>query len=211
MHAVQNPRMPLRFVVQAMFIEQLNTRRSVLSAANHHAIKTTTHQKTDHTATLGALLQRDATLRQVAQLKSAMDATSSRIQSLEKELSGMRRAVLDKTENLINEQPLDNGRSASFRLSSERKVERGQRGSISSSSFRAIRSKEKAGGISWSEESSDGSITPRADRKNFGRRLMNGLKRISTLGRSKKVDGSGGDEYESGGDVIVIKKDEPFL
>lgn len=201
MHAVQNPRMPLRFVVQAMFIEQLNTRRSVLSAANHHAmIKTTTHQKTDHTATLGALLQRDAALRQVVQLKSAMDATSSRIQSLEKELSGMRRAVLDKTENLRNEQTLDNGRSASFRLISERKVERGQRGSISWSSFR--------GGISSSEESCDGSITPMADRKNFGRRLMNGLKRISSLGRSKKVDGS---EYESGGDVIVIKKDVPFL
>ncbi|KAI3511951.1 hypothetical protein L1887_19112 [Cichorium endivia] len=33
MHAVQNPRMPLRFVVQAMFVEQLNTRRSVFSAA----------------------------------------------------------------------------------------------------------------------------------------------------------------------------------
>lgn len=37
MHAVQNPQMPLRFVVQAMFVDQLNTRRAIaVASADHH-------------------------------------------------------------------------------------------------------------------------------------------------------------------------------
>lgn len=86
------------------------------------------HYESPDADTLGALLQRDAALRQVAQLKSAMNATSSRIQSLEKELTVMRQVVQDNTGVKSNQ--TDSSRSASFRLGSERKVERGQKGSI---------------------------------------------------------------------------------
>ncbi|CAK9144765.1 unnamed protein product [Ilex paraguariensis] len=205
MHAVQNPRMPLRFVVQAMFVEQLNTRRSIFSAADHHN-HVRKHQS-KNAATLGAIIQRDAALRQVAQLKSAMDATSSRIQTLETELSGMRKLLTD-SENHRNS-VLDSGRSASFRLSSEKMVEREQRGSAS---FRIVSRRVGAGGSSSSEGSGDGS--PRIE-KGFRRRLMSGLKsalRVSSSASKKKseskVDGDGDDSGKR--DVIVIKKDKPF-
>lgn len=216
-HAVQNPRMPLRFVVQAMFIEQLNTRRSIFSAAdqhNHHK-----HQKEDPD-TLGAIIQRDAALSQVAQLKTAMNTTNSRIQSLEKELSGMRKRLQD-SENSRNS--IDSGRSQSFRFSSENKIEKGQIGSVSSASFRIISSKghRAAGSTSSDQELSDRS--PLAEKK-LGRRLIDGLKsalRVSNLVSKKNMDSNGagkfGDgknvtkKYEVGdGDVVVIKKDVPY-
>ncbi|KAI3495232.1 hypothetical protein L1887_37472 [Cichorium endivia] len=92
----QYPRMPLRFVVQAMFVEQLNTRRSVFSAAKTFK---TQHQlpKQPTAATLGAILQHNAALRQVAHLKATMDYTSNCIQSLEQELKGMRK-ILTRSE-----------------------------------------------------------------------------------------------------------------
>ncbi|KAA8531570.1 hypothetical protein F0562_006279 [Nyssa sinensis] len=220
MHAVQNPRMPLRFIVQAMFVEQLNTRRSIVFSATE--LKTRKHNSKD-AITLGAILQRDAALRQVVQLKAAMDSTSSRIQSLEKELSGMK-SLLHESETRRN--ALESGRSASFRFSSdsENKIERGQRGSASSASFRIISRKEIAGGSSSSEGSCDRS--PRVE-KNFSKKLMNGLKsvfRASTLASKQKsesrapskVNGDGDEDGErrggedGNGDVIVIKKDLPF-
>lgn len=191
MHAVQNPRLPLRFVVQAMFIEQLNTRRTVISAANNHDIKRS-HYESPDADTLGALLQRDAALRQVAQLKSAMNATSSRIQSLEKELTVMRQVVQDNTGVKSNQ--TDSSRSASFRLGSERKVERGQKGSVSASSYRSFRRKERK--VSDEEQSCDdhnssgsSSIT-KVEQKNLGRRLMNGLKSAFGVGTSNKKNSS---------------------
>ncbi|XP_071727823.1 BTB/POZ domain-containing protein At3g49900 [Rutidosis leptorrhynchoides] len=175
MHAVQNPRMPLRFVVQAMFIEQLNTRRSVFSATqtlkNHGSIK---HPSATNSVTLGAILQRDAALHQVATLKATMEYTSSRIQSLEEELDGMRK-ILKKSDTV----QVANGRvkSESFRFSSERKVERGQKGSVSSGSFPVV-------DMGNDSEYSGDQVSPRR----FGKRVMNGLKsafRKSSLGRNR--------------------------
>ncbi|CAI9260715.1 unnamed protein product [Lactuca saligna] len=178
MHAVQNPRMPLRFVVQAMFIEQLNTRRSVFSAAKtlknqNHPIKEPAAGAT--TVTLGAILQRDAARRQVAQLKATMDYTSTRIQSLEEELNGMRK-ILNKSDT---GHITDRVKSESFRFSSEteRRVERGQRGSVSSGSFQAVDMEN------GSDHSSD-----QGSPRRFGKRVMNGLKsafRKSGLGRTR--------------------------
>lgn len=131
-----------------------------------------------------------------------MDATSSRIQSLEKELSGMRR-LLNDSENVKN--ALVSGKSESFRFSSERKVERGQRGSVSSGSLGDI--KTTSGGLSSSGESGNGIPNPRG---NFGRRLMKGLRsalRVSASSKNgNKVEKDGGKV----GDVIVIRKDQPF-
>lgn len=202
MHAVQNPRLPLRFVVQAMFIGQLNTRRTVISAANNYDIKKT-HYESPNADTLGALLQRDAALCQVAQLKSAMDATSSRIQSLEKELSVMRQVVQDNT--MVKSNQIDSGRSASFRLG--RKVERGQRGSVSASSYRSFRSNERKISDeeqSWVDDhnSTGSSDITRVEQKNFGRRLMNGLKSAFKVGTSNKKNNnfqiSGGSKVDEG-------------
>lgn len=218
MHAVQNPRMPLRFVVQAMFVEQLNTRRSIFSAADHRSRKNSDEAST----TLGAILQRDAALRQVAQLKAAMSTTNSRIQSLEKELNGMRKR-LQESQN--TQDSLDSGRSQSCRFSSENKIERGQVGSVSSASFRIMTSKDRRGAGGSSSSDQESSDRSRLAEKKLGRRLMDGLKsalRVSSLVSKKKSESSGagklgGDgenvtqKYEIGdGDVIVIKKDLPY-
>ncbi|KAI7736021.1 hypothetical protein M8C21_003673 [Ambrosia artemisiifolia] len=175
MHAVQNPRMPLRFVVQAMFIEQLNTRRSVFSAAQ--TLKTTNHRPTKQPAatsvTLGAILQRDAAIRQVTDLRNTMYYTSSRIQSLEDEINGLRK-ILNKSDS---GQVTGRVKSESFRFSSERRVERGQRGSVSSGSFRTVDT-----GIGSDYSGDDES--PRR----FGKRVMDGLKSVfrkSGLGRNR--------------------------
>ncbi|KAL2551649.1 BTB/POZ domain-containing protein [Forsythia ovata] len=179
MHAVQNPRLPLRFVVQAMFAEQLNTRRSIISAVDHHDDR---HRMEDDAATLGAILERDAAMRQVAQLKAAMNTTKSRIQSLEKELSGMKK-VLNKSESIRNK--IDSSKSASFRLSSENKVERGQIGSVSSVNFRSITDKIATGECSSSEESF---VESTMVEKNLGRRLINGLKSAFRIPSKKKSE-----------------------
>lgn len=209
MHAVQNPRMPLRFVVQAMFVEQLNTRRSILSNQSHK-----THQPKDP-VTLGAIIKRDAALRQATRLKNVMTTTNSRIQSLEKELSGMRKllSAVEENTNIIN-----SGRSASFRFSSEgNKVDRGQIGSISASSVRNIGSRVGAEGTSSSEESSEGA---RSVEKNLGRRLMHGLKsafRLQSLAPKKKPDAKRSLNVENSGkgdrgneEIVIIRKDQAF-
>ncbi|KAK4488443.1 hypothetical protein RD792_004207 [Penstemon davidsonii] len=218
MHAVQNPRMPLRFVVQAMFIEQLNTRRSIISAADHHIIR---KEQVNDPITLGAILQRDAALRQVAQLKAVMNTTHSHIESLEKELNGIRK-LLNKSENVKNR--IDGERSASFRFSSEteKKIDRGQIGSVSALSLRDVRSttKVRVEGSSSSEESSEGSL---GVEKKFGRRLISGLKsafRFQSLVSKKKGESKGHPKVERNGekvekrdgneDIVIIKKDQAF-
>ncbi|XP_021714461.1 BTB/POZ domain-containing protein At3g49900-like [Chenopodium quinoa] len=145
MHAVQNPRMPLRFIVQAMLIEQLNTHRSLFSVINPN---TTTNPlqhsqydpRTDSPATLGAILERDAALRQVTQLRSAIDTTCSRIQSLEKELCGMKKLLMEsereKQKGGGSASLMDDQRRTSSCRFNNNKVERGERGSISSSFLR---------------------------------------------------------------------------
>ncbi|KAL8188527.1 hypothetical protein R6Q57_029815 [Mikania cordata] len=173
MHAVQNHRMPLRFVVQAMFMEQLNTRRSVFSAAqtlkkhNRRPIKQPTATATS--VTLGAIIQRDAAIRQVVHLRDTMDYTSSRIQSLEQEINGMRK--------ILNKSDMGQVKSESFRFSSESEVKRGQRGSVSSGSFRTV---EAGNGSDYPGDQE----TPRR----FGKRVMDGLKSVfrkSGLGRNR--------------------------
>ncbi|KAK6152795.1 hypothetical protein DH2020_012434 [Rehmannia glutinosa] len=208
MHAVQNPRMPLRFVVQAMFLQQLNTRHDIISAANDHLKK---HDHQNDAITLGAILQRDAALRQVSQLKAIMSATNSRIQTLEKELSGMRKYLSESEGSISNR--IDSGRSASFRFSSEsgNKIERGERGSVSSLSLRNV----KADVVMSSSEgsSSDGC---RSVERSFGRRLVSGLR--SAFGLQKKKCESKGAiknfeklEDENGNkDIVIIKKDQAF-
>ncbi|KAL3640337.1 hypothetical protein CASFOL_015305 [Castilleja foliolosa] len=211
MHAVQNPRMPLRFVVQAMFLQQLNTRHSIISAANDHLKNKKHDEDQNDSITLGAILQRDAALRQVSHLKAVMSATNSRIQTLEKELSGMRK-LMNESESIKNR--IDSGRSVSFRLSSDssNKIERGQRGSVSALSIRNV----KTEAMSLSEETlSDG--CPKVE-KSFGRRLVSGIKSAFGL-QKKKRESKGGvlknSEILEGRDgnedkIVIIKKDQAF-
>ncbi|KAK0608907.1 hypothetical protein LWI29_037879 [Acer saccharum] len=105
LQAVQNPRMPLRFIIRAMLAEQLNTHRSIFSSTPcHHQHSLLKHHQRNPSdpITLGTILQRDAALREASQLKAAMNATSLRIQNLENELSGMKK-ILDETEKEKNE------------------------------------------------------------------------------------------------------------
>ena len=113
---VQNPRMPLRFVVRAVLVEHLNTRHSIASAApsagsqQHHQLqfqnKTERHRRSTEpiSLALGDLLQRDAALHQTAQLRAAMDATNARIQSLEKELRGLNKVLLERQAKKVTHQ-----------------------------------------------------------------------------------------------------------
>ncbi|XP_042011832.1 BTB/POZ domain-containing protein At3g49900-like isoform X1 [Salvia splendens] len=185
MHAVQNPRMPLRFVVQAMFLQQLNTRHSIISSAADHRGRGRKEPPAAAVATLGAILKKDAALCQVSQLKAVMTATSSRIQTLEEELTGMRQ-LLGQPQN----------RSASFRFSSEdaNKLQRGQLGSISSLSYR--------------------DVSPSSQEVNFGRRLMNGLRSAYRLQKNKserkEATGNGNGDALGERDIIIIRKNQAF-
>lgn len=218
MHAVQNARMPLRFVVQAMFIEQLSTRRSILTATaadnhnqnHHHYDHNIDHLQNKNEVSLGTILERDAALRQVSQLKAAMNATSSRIQSLEQELSGMKKLLNESDQNTKNNLSHNSARSASFRLSSENKIDRGQIGSVSSASFRILTARDRANSSEVSYEEST-----KVEKSTFSRRFMNGLKsafRVSKKKTETKLENV--KEAEVGkqqhGDVVVIKKDVPF-
>ncbi|CAA2970583.1 BTB POZ domain-containing At3g49900 [Olea europaea subsp. europaea] len=166
-HAIQNPRMPLRFVVHAMFVEQLNTRRFIISAVEHQDYK---HQ-TEDPVTLGSILKRDAALHRVAELKALMYSSNSRVQCLEKELCGMRK-LLNESGNITNRTDL--GRSASFHLSSENKIERGQIGSISSINLRNVTNSVGVG-YSSSQESLNGKTRIEM---NFRQRFMKRLKSV---------------------------------
>lgn len=177
LEAVQNPTMPLRFMVRAMFVEQLNTRRSILSATDSSQPRCRQPQRIilsskgddDPTITLGAILQRETAARQASHLKAAMDATSSRIVSLEKELSVMKKLLNESETQRIS--IMESARSASFHYGSQNKIERGERGSASSASLRfCVRGERVGEGSSSSLEE-----TPRT-RKNMRRRLMDGLK-----------------------------------
>ncbi|EEF37100.1 protein binding protein, putative [Ricinus communis] len=167
-HAVQNPRLPLRFIVRAMLIEQLNTRRAIFTtstaaaATKHHARQ---HQSDDkEPTTLGSILQRDAAKREAAQLKAEMDSTGSRIKILEKELAGMKK-ILQKSENerILMEKKLflgsekessiitreersvmESSRSASFHYGSRdaNKIEKGERGSTSFAGLRVAKNED---------------------------------------------------------------------
>ncbi|KAL3637705.1 hypothetical protein CASFOL_018153 [Castilleja foliolosa] len=181
MHAVQNPRMPLRFVVQAMLLQQLNTRHNIISAANDHLNNKRHDEDKKDSITLGAILQRDAALRQVSHLKAIMSATNSRIQALEKELSGMRK-LMNESESIKDR--IDSGRSSSFRLSSDssNKIKRGQRGSVSALSLRNV----KTGVMSLSEESSSEGCQ-KVEKISFPLMLVSGLKSVFGLQKKRRA------------------------
>ncbi|XP_065875794.1 BTB/POZ domain-containing protein At3g49900-like [Euphorbia lathyris] len=158
LHAVQNPKLPLRFIVRAMLIEQLNTRRELVTATT---TTTTTTNPNKTATTLGSILHKDAASRQASKLKAEMATTSSRIQYLEHELAGMKKLLqksekeriemekkLCRKENSIMREE----RSASFHYGVREdaaKIEKGERGSTSFASFRnensPIRAKKSIG------------------------------------------------------------------
>lgn len=178
MHAVQNPHMPLRFIVQAMLIEQLNTHRSIFTALNSAATTTTqlhpTHPTDQSPATLGAILERDAALRQVAQLRATIDTTSSKIQSLERELSGMKKLLA--AGEVEKEQ--ERGRSSSCRFSTSdvNQVARGERGSMSFSSGTGYRDQR----VVENDRNQSGA------KRSLRQRFIRGLKMAFGVSSSKK-------------------------
>ncbi|XP_062101814.1 BTB/POZ domain-containing protein At3g49900 isoform X2 [Humulus lupulus] len=229
--AVQNPIMPLRFLVRAMLVEQLNTRHRIISTAtttttkpfsNNHRRR---HSDTPPVTTLGALLQRDAALRQNSQLKASLDATTLRIQSLEEELSGMKKLLRDSHldrdlaagggTRRITDHGQESARSASFHFGAENKVAKGDKPAASSASFRLFSGGEKARATSTSMSSSckgsNSSSTPRS--KKISERLMSGLKKafwvrssdiketkndVSSINTTNKVDLDMEDRDEDG-------------
>ncbi|XAR57711.1 hypothetical protein NMG60_11025956 [Bertholletia excelsa] len=201
MHAVQNPNMPLRFVVRAMFVEQIHTRRSIISAAADR------RRHRGGAVSLGTILRRDAAHRDAAQLKASMDATRSRIHCLEKELDGMRKLLEGSDPGT---------RSSSCRFASESpRIERGETGSISSSGFLALTRRDQNFG-SGLTDGSPGGMGSRVEKGSFRRNLINRLKsafRVSGQAkRSQRREPSKVDEDgEEGGNrkVVVIKKDRP--
>ena len=188
---VQNPRMPLRFIVRAMLVEHLNTRRSIAAAA---AASGAHHHHQVERESLGDILRRDSARRQTAQLKEAMDSTYSRIQSLEKELTGMRRILMDHQAEEGEQKRmsvLNSERSASFHVvpaaaAEESKIGRGGRGSISSSGFvfDGVTKRNTVGRSNVSVGSCHGaSETPRMT-KTFRQRFITGLKNAFRVSNS---------------------------
>lgn len=233
MHAIQNPRMPLRFVVRAMFLEQLNTRRTILSSTTtpaapinrasigHNEIECSpAFHHSDHSSngamTLGAILQRDAALRQTAQMKESMEATSLKIESLEKELMRMKK-VLDSSKKK-SEEEVANRRSASFRLTSDRKIGREE----SESRSKSLRfSHTDRRGVSSSSSSSEISLPAinvrmKTDKK-FGWKFVSGLKNALRISSPKlKLDSrnmasSKVDEDNELSDVVDQEEDESVI
>lgn len=185
MHAVQNPRMPLRFIVRAMLLEQLNTRLAIFSAASRRQNRTHHNHRAP---TLGSILHHDTALRQVAQLKAAMDATTSQIQKLETNLDGVKKLLTE---------------SARFPTVSslENKIERGENGSSSSRSFRSCHSAE-------------GNARGKTE-KTIRRRLMIGLTSAFRVLNSKRhsrrgvLSGVNVDGDENGDSIMICEKGLP--
>jgi hypothetical protein len=131
MHLVQNPRLPLRFVVQAMLVEQLHSHQSVLLTRHHNhdaaappppllkgAHLPGAFSGGDAGMTLGDILQRDYALRQSARIRASMQATGARIESLESDLAGLRTRLRRSEQEHAAAAAIDRapGKSASFRI-----------------------------------------------------------------------------------------------
>ncbi|XP_020230415.1 BTB/POZ domain-containing protein At3g49900 [Cajanus cajan] len=176
-NCVQNPRMPLRFMVRAILVEHLNTRRSVAAAASGA-------QQAEQRTSLREFLQRDTAHRQAAQIKEAMDSTYSRIQSLERELRGMKKVLLDNSNALNSE------RSASFHYvpPESSRIQRGGRGSVSSSGFLlrdgTKKNDDEVGSYTLSAgPCHHGNKVPKMTRF-FGHRFITGLKNAFRISNS---------------------------
>ncbi|KAL2348311.1 hypothetical protein Fmac_002311 [Flemingia macrophylla] len=173
---VQNPRMPLRFMVRAILMEHLNTRRTLAAAAP---------PQPEQRTSLREFLQRDSAQRQAAQIKEAMDSTYSRIQSLERELRGMKMVLLhhqaEDEEHRTN--AFNSERSASFHFVplETRRIQRGGRGSVSSSGFLLPSGTNKNDdGVGACH---DGNKVPKMTRF-FGHRFVTGLKNAFRISNS---------------------------
>ncbi|KAG2646539.1 hypothetical protein PVAP13_2KG514805 [Panicum virgatum] len=146
MHLVQNPRLPLRFVVQAMLVEQLHSHHSMLLSHHHHhhhhhaapapgpppapVLKPSLSGAFSGglagnaaSMTLGDILQRDAALRQSAHIRASMQGTSLRIETLERELASLRTRLRhseqqQQAEAAASASSVERapGKSASFRI-----------------------------------------------------------------------------------------------
>ncbi|CAK8539634.1 unnamed protein product [Lathyrus sativus] len=201
---VQNPTMPLRFIVRAILVEHLTTRRSITEAATTTTAVCNAQQQTEVQSTsLREFLQRDATRRQTEQIKEAMDATYSRIQSLERELSGMKKFLQDHQAEEEREKEkekehmnnvLNSERSASFHfvpIDENSKIQRGGRGSVSSSGFvldNMIKKNNEMVRYKYNVNSSDGSchdrnVTPKSV-TSFRHRFITGLKNTFKISNS---------------------------
>ncbi|KAH9328961.1 hypothetical protein KI387_001069, partial [Taxus chinensis] len=123
-HAVQNGLMPLRLIVQAMFIQQLHTRQALRSHNNicgsstsmrldssstrawdysHHELNSTTNSADNNNnyeqgLPLGILLERDAAFRQEEATRADFEATSFRLKNLEQELVCMRKNLQENKD-----------------------------------------------------------------------------------------------------------------
>ncbi|XVE87003.1 hypothetical protein DITRI_Ditri18aG0080800 [Diplodiscus trichospermus] len=202
LHAVQNPRMPLRFVVRAMLAGQLSTRRSILSAANNHYSRRHRRPRDSNknNITPGAILQRDATMRETAQLKAAMDATSSRIQTLEKQLLCMKKVLQESDDQKGfggHGHVLESGRSASFHFGSGNNIEKADRsGATASASFR-LSGPEDQTAFGSSSSPDDSCIGSRIIKKNIGQRLIKVLKSAFWVSNSATKNNNGCDHDKS--------------
>ncbi|XP_030496133.2 BTB/POZ domain-containing protein At3g49900 [Cannabis sativa] len=186
--AVQNPIMPLRFLVRAMLVEQLNTRHCMISTTTtttngRHHRRRYSDTPPQSVTTLGALLQRDAAQRQNSQLKASLEATTSRIQSLEEELNGMRKLLRDNFLDDVSREGTnritdrESGKSASFHFGAENNNNNKacNRGAASSASFRSGGEKVV-------------SRSPRSKNKKLSERLMSGLKKAFWVRSSDNIN-----------------------
>ncbi|XP_057816185.1 BTB/POZ domain-containing protein At5g48130 isoform X1 [Cryptomeria japonica] len=141
-HAVQNELMPLRLIVQAMFLQQVQTRsiwpnsdivqlerndnidplaflqRSSIPSGNLLSDAITSRTGEDEEGLpLGVCLKRDAAFRQAANLKSDYEATSLRLRNLEEELGTMKKNLEDNKKQSDKDRSIQSSRkSESFRV-----------------------------------------------------------------------------------------------
>ncbi|XP_065874810.1 BTB/POZ domain-containing protein At3g49900-like [Euphorbia lathyris] len=103
LHVVQNPKLPLRFIVRVMLNEQQKSRRKLVAA--------TTSDPDNTATTVNSILHRDA----ASKLKEEMSSTGSRIQYLEHELDKMKKL----SEEIRKEKSI---------MREDGKIEKGERG-----------------------------------------------------------------------------------
>lgn len=164
MDAVQNPEMPLRFVIRATLVEQLNSHQTF-----DVVLADPSSKPQGNYATLGAILQHDAALRYSTQLKKTMEATSARIISLEHELTSMKKRLRESGNKM---EVLDSTRSASCRFSWESK-----KGDVA-----------KKAGTSPPLERPCTSITTPKTGKSFSQKLMSGLKNAFWMSKANVLN-----------------------
>ncbi|PKA60964.1 BTB/POZ domain-containing protein [Apostasia shenzhenica] len=88
-HVAQNERLPVRAVVQALFVEQLQLRQAVTGTIS--AAEEEEEEEEEAAAAVGGMWQ--AAARENQLLRLGMDSMMSRVQDLERECLSMRRAI----------------------------------------------------------------------------------------------------------------------